>query len=43
MKWETQEFLNKQAIERVGDPELRKGIYIPESTSKIAGMHSILE
>lgn len=83
---ETQEFLNKQAIERVGDPELRKGsfcyknpegeihrylitvkkgqivsyleeamdeeeiefweeekVYIPESTSKIAGMHSILE
>ena len=24
---ETQEFLNKQAIERVGDPELRKGSF----------------
>ena len=27
VKWETQEFLNKQAIERVGDPELRKGSF----------------
>jgi len=84
---EVQEFLNKQVIERVGDPELRKGsfcyknqegeihrylitvnkkgqivsyleevmdeediefwdeekVYIPESTSKVAGMYSILD